>query len=38
MEEFHLASASVLDSLVPFFNKQTDQLFVQDGTFSAKRE
>ena len=38
IEELHLASASVLDSLAPVFNQQTDQLFLSDGQIAAKRD
>lgn len=38
IEELHLASTSVLDSLAPIFNKQTDQIFLPDGTIVSKGE
>lgn len=38
IEELHLASASVLDSLAPVFNNQTDELLLPDGTVVSKRD
>ena len=38
IEELHLASPSVIDSLAPVFNKQTDQIFLTDGQIVAKRD